>query len=91
MATGYNVQITIKSVTKGECSQGFKPGDTWLIKENKTPGGMCLGAFNAIFPALQVFRTGGEQHWDEDKDVTCVSCPDPKHQLIFELKRLRED
>lgn len=89
MAKQYDVQITIKSVTKSKCSQGFKPGDTWLIKEDKTPGGMCLGAFEAAYSSLRVLRCGGEQYWDKDKDVSYVSCPDPEVQLIYELKRLR--
>ncbi len=90
MSKQYDIQVTIKSVTKGECPQEFKPGDTWLI-QGKTPGGMCFGAFDAMSPMLRVFRLGGEQPWDEDRDVTYISCPDAKHQLIYELKRLRED
>lgn len=86
----YDVQITVKSITTGNCSQGFKPGDTWLVK-SKTPSEMCLGAFGALFNTLAVLRFGGERPYDEDRDVILVSCPDLKHQVIYELRRLRED
>lgn len=84
----YDVQITVKSITTGNCSQGFKPGDTWLVK-NRTPDGMCLGAFGALYSTLSVLRFGGERSYDEDRDVVQVSCPDLAHQVIYELRRLR--
>ena len=92
MAKQYAVEITVKAITQSKgCAIGHKPGDTWLVKENKTPDGICLGAFNALLPALKVFRCGGEHHFDKDRDVTCVSCPDRNVQVIWELRRLRSD
>jgi len=85
----YTVQITITEVIKGKCEQGFKPGDTWLIEKNLTPGSFCMNAFcQAVYPALRTFRYGGEQRWDKDKNVTYVACPDLHHHVIFELRRL---
>jgi len=86
----YSVQITVKSITKGECPQGFKPGDTWTV-QSKTPDGMCSGAYGALLNTLAVLRHGGERPWDEDRDVVLASCPDMKHYVIYELRRLRED
>jgi len=85
----YKVKVTIESVTKGECPQGFKVGDSWIIEDGKTPGGMCAGAYNSVAPAIRLFRLGGEQPWDTNKDVTHVSCPDPKHRVIYQVTRLR--
>ncbi|MFC2071606.1 TIGR04076 family protein [Chloroflexota bacterium] len=85
----YNVQITVKSVTKGECPQGNKPGDTWLVK-NKTPDGVCLAAFGVLYSTLSLLQFGGERPYDEDGDVVLVPCPDMKHYVIYELRRLRE-
>ena len=85
----YNVRVTIQSVTKGECPQKFKAGDSWLIEDGKTPGGMCTSAYNAVFPVIRLFRLGGEQPWDKDKDVTYISCPDSERWLIYEVRRLR--
>jgi uncharacterized repeat protein (TIGR04076 family) len=90
MVKEYPVQVTVKS-KKGKCNQGMKPGDTWLIKEGKTPGGVCIYAWNCIYPVLRVFRHGGEHWWNPDKDVAHVSCSDPENQVIFEVKRLREE
>ena len=89
MNVPYNVSVTVHSVTKGQCPQGIKTGDSWLIENGKTPANMCAGAYNSVAPAIRTFRLGGEHPWDEDKDVTYVSCPDPEHWLIYEVKRLR--
>lgn len=88
MAEPYKIQVTLKSITKGECPMGFKPGDTWVL-EGKTPDGMCTSAYQAIFPAYRILRFGGEQPWDEDKDVTYVSCPDHERVSVYEVRRLR--
>ena len=84
----YKVKVTVSAVTKGECPQGFKVGDIWLIEDGKTPGGMCAGAYSSVAPAIRTFRFGGQHHWDEDKDVTYVSCPDAKHWVVYEVRRL---
>lgn len=84
----YKVKVVVESVTKGKCPQGFKPGDSWLVEDGKTPGGMCAGAYNSIAPAISLFRLGGEHPWDSNKDFTCLSCPDPEHFVIYELTRL---
>ena len=83
------VKVTIESVIKGECPQGFKAGDSWIVEDGKTPGGMCAGAYNSVAPAIRLFRLGGEQPWDANKDTTHVSCPDPEHWVIYQVTRLR--
>ncbi len=91
MAKTYDVEISVKSITQDKaCSLGHQVGDTWLVK-SLTPEGMCLGSFNALLPALRVFRSGGEFNFDKDRDITHVSCPDPHVQVVWELKRLRSD
>ena len=89
MPIPYKVGVTVHSITKEECPQEFKVGDTWLIENGKTPSGMCSGAYNSCAPAIRTFRLGGEHPWDDDKDVTCISCPDPKVCVVYEIKRLR--
>ncbi|MFC2018510.1 TIGR04076 family protein [Chloroflexota bacterium] len=85
----YQVKVTVHEVTKGDCPRGVKVGDSWLVKRGETPGGMCSSAYNAVAPAMRTFRFGGEHPWDVDKDVAYVSCPDPKHWVIYEVRRLR--
>ena len=89
MADRYDVEVMITSVTKGKCPQGFKVGNHWLIKDGKTPGGMCAGAYESVSPAIRTFRLGGQHPWDEHKDVTYVSCPDPEHWVIYRVRRFR--
>lgn len=89
MPAMYKVQVTVKSVIKGKCPQGFKAGDSWLIEDGKTPGGMCSGAYESVGSSIRLFQLGGEHPWDKDKDVTQVSCPDPEHWVIYEVRRLR--
>lgn len=91
MAKPMPVQITITEIRgTGRCSQGFKVGDSWLIKKNLTPTNFCLSAFHAIYPALRTLRYGGETPFGE-KDVTYIACPDVKHVVVFELRRIRPD
>lgn len=89
MAEFYDVEVTVKSVTKNPCPQGHKVGDKWFIEGGKTPGGMCVSAYNAVAPDIWLFSLGGEHPWDKDKDITEVMCPDPNVGLIFEVKRVR--
>ena len=89
MANRYKVKVTVQSVTKGECGRGFKPGDSWLIENGETPPGMCGDAYISCAPAIRLFWLGGEHPWDTDKDTTYRSCPDAKHVVVYEIKRLR--
>ena len=45
MAESFKVMVTVESVLKGKCPRGFKAGDSWLIEDGKTPGGMCASAY----------------------------------------------
>ncbi len=89
----YDVEITVHSITKRKCHAGHKVGDSWLCKKDKTPGGMCVGAFNAIIPSLRTLIHGGAHYWDQrsnpEGDISYVSCPDRNVQVVYELKRLR--
>ena len=88
MARMFDVAVTVKSAPNG-CSQGFKEGDSWLIK-NRTPEGMCLPAFGAMYRQIMTLRYGGASPFGEDKDVMWGVCPDPNHCLVYEAKRLRK-
>jgi uncharacterized repeat protein (TIGR04076 family) len=80
----YKIQVTVVKATNG-CSLGFKEGDTWLIT-NKTPGGMCLSAYATIYPNIRTLRYGG----GGDRSISRVSCPDPNHCVVYEVKRIDE-
>ncbi len=88
MAERYKSSIEVVS-QKGECALEHKVGDRWVV-DRKTPEGMCLSAFNALFPSLRVLMFGGSFPWEDDPDVTTVACPDATNPVVFELRRLRE-
>jgi len=73
---------------KGRCSVGHKMGDEWSIS-GKTPEGICLSAFNSLFPNLRVLMFGGTFSWSNDPDAVTVACPDAANPVVFELKRVR--
>jgi len=88
MAETYDVVVRVIS-QKGTCGPGHKVGDEWTISSG-TPEGMCLSAFDAIYPSLRVLRFGGEFPWESNPDVTSLACPDAENPVVFELTRLRK-
>ena len=88
MAEIYDVVAKVVS-QKGTCGANHKVGDQWVIG-SKTPEGICLSAFNALFPNLRVLRFGGSFPWSADPDVTTAACPDAQNPVVFELRRLQK-
>ncbi|MBI4334155.1 MAG: TIGR04076 family protein [Chloroflexi bacterium] len=86
----YRIQITVKRVTNGVCSNAMRPGKSWIM-DDKTPGGMCLSAFNALLPYMRVLQFGGRFHFHKDPDAPLeFACPDHNRLVIFEVKRLKD-
>ena len=83
----HDVKVKVIS-QKGNCGAGHKVGDEWVIS-GKTPEGICLSAFNALFPATRVLMFGGSFPWSNDPDVASAACPDAANPVVFELKRVR--
>ncbi|MBW1763279.1 MAG: TIGR04076 family protein [Deltaproteobacteria bacterium] len=88
MAEMHDVSIKVVSVN-GSCAAGHRAGDEWIIKEDKTPAGICGGAFCSIFPESRVLAFGGSFPWSPDPDVSQVACSDAKNPVVFELRRLQ--
>ena len=86
MATRYKIRVRVVS-QKGTCGNGHKVGDEWVV-ESKTLDGICISAFNSIYPSLRVLRYGGSFPWDADPDITTVACQDAINSVVFELRRL---
>ena len=89
MSEMYDVSIKVIS-QKGTCGHGHKVDDEWVIKDDKTPEGICLGAFSSIYPEARVLSFGGSCPWSQDPDVAQLACPDAKNPVVFELRRLRK-
>lgn len=79
-------EIKIMEVN-GDCVAGHKPGDTYLMEGFKTPGGLCIHAFHALYPWLQVLRFGGKIPWEKEKEVS-LACPDHKNQVVVKVFRI---
>ena len=89
MAESYDISIKVIS-QKGTCAAQHKVGDEWVIKDGKTPQGVCLNAFDALYPFSQALMYGGVFPWETDPDVTTIACPDAENPLVLELRRLRK-
>jgi len=87
-AKSYKVVVRVIS-QKGTCSQEHKVGDEWVVGE-KTPEGICLSAFQALFPDIRVLMYGGSFPWMKDPDIAIVACPDGDNPVIFEARRIKE-
>ena len=88
MAERYAVAIKVIS-QKGTCHTEHKVGDEWVM-ERKTPKGICLLAFYALYPNARVLMFGGSFPWETDPDVNTITCPDAQNPVVFELRRLRK-
>ena len=89
MAQQYKITVKVVSM-KGSCAAGHKIGDEWVIEGDHTPAGMCMYAYNSLFPFTQVLSLGGTLPWEPDPDITNVSCTNAAHPVIFEVRRVPE-
>ncbi len=88
MAERYEVAVRVVS-QKGTCNLEHRVGEEWVI-DKKTPEGICLAAFDVLYPFARVLMFGGAFPWETDPDVTTVACPDAENPVVFELRRLRQ-
>jgi uncharacterized repeat protein (TIGR04076 family) len=84
----YKVIATVKSV-KGKCPNQNQVGDRIEVERGKVVGCKCPSAFNSIYPIVFAMRFGAKLPWLEDEDVAIAACPDPEHQVIFEIRRVK--
>lgn len=88
MAERYDVQVKVVS-QKGTCNAEHKVGNEWVIRQH-TPPGICLSAFNTLYPNARALMFGGTLPWSENPDTATVACPDAENPVVFELRRLRK-
>ena len=84
----YDVSVKVIS-QEGKCDLNHKVGEEWIITD-RTPGGLCLGAAQVIYPEARVLKFGGAFPWTPDKDVVRVACPDIENPVLFEVRRIRK-
>jgi uncharacterized repeat protein (TIGR04076 family) len=76
----------------GACRFGYKVGDTWEVSVWENDG-LCGLAYNAFFPFITMFQTGGRAVWKrtdpgtDSKDMVVRTCPDMRPGFRFRIKR----
>ena len=82
----YDVKVKCLGGKKA-CDIGIQPGQEWICNE-RTPEGMCPLVYNANFPVIWAMMTGATFPWQQDPDVTYVSCTNPEVGNTYELRRI---
>jgi uncharacterized repeat protein (TIGR04076 family) len=78
------------TVTGGKCSgDTHKVGQEFVFADT-TPGGICLGAWNAIAPYLTALRYGANFPWEEKEGCVTIGCPEPDGGIVLQLERIEE-
>lgn len=86
----FKVIVTIKSVTKRPCPN-FKVGDTWIVEQGKTPDkSMCSRVYYSVAFAMQTMNNMDPNMPESERNATEICCPDTRHLLIYEVKRMDE-
>ncbi|MFC1978604.1 TIGR04076 family protein [Chloroflexota bacterium] len=83
MAKPYKIEVTVHSITNGECCDGHKVGESWLFESSKTPDGMCSSAYQSMYGAIQKIRYRGQ----DDEPPKYISCP-LAPMTVYELKKV---
>jgi uncharacterized repeat protein (TIGR04076 family) len=90
---GYSVIIELIDAEDPSCCRfGYKVGDRWEVNvwEN---AGLCGLAYNALFPFITMFQTGGKALWmrsGADMSKVIRTCPDLRAGFRFLIKRKEE-
>ena len=66
----------------------MKKGEKFIF-EARTPVGMCVRAFNAIFPSAFAMRYSDKMPWEKGEGYADVTCPDG--DIVVRLARVKDD
>ena len=66
----------------------MKKGEKFIFEAN-TPEGMCVRAFNAIFPSAFAMRYSDKMPWEKGEGYADVTCPDG--DIVVRLTRVKDD
>ncbi len=88
--SGHPVVIELTDAKDPSCCRfGYKVGDRWEVSVWESAD-LCGLAYNALFPFITMFQTGGKAVWKrsgDDKDSVIRPCPDSRAGFRFLLKR----
>lgn len=74
---------------RGNCVANHYVGEKIIMEGFKTPSGICIHVFNALYPWLQVLRFNGKIPWEKEREFK-VACPDHKNQVVVGVFRIDE-
>ncbi|MHA2371176.1 MAG: TIGR04076 family protein [Candidatus Hodarchaeales archaeon] len=80
------IEIKITKIYGEEiCSRGFEVGDSFVYPDDRAT--ICPAALSVIRPYMLVLSYGGSMDPD-DPDSVSVSCPDAKHPVVYQIRRV---
>lgn len=87
----YKIRCEVVSIAgdKEKCigAAKMKKGESFVF-EARTPEGMCVRAFNAIFPSAFAMRYSDKMPWEKGDGYAEVTCPDG--DVVIRLSRIKE-
>ncbi len=87
----YKIRCEVISIAgdKEKCigAAKMKKGETFIF-EARTPEGMCVRAFNAIFPSAFAMRYSEKMPWEKAEGYVDVTCPDG--DIVVRLTRVKD-
>ena len=88
----YNIRCEVMSIAgdKEKCIGAAKmqKGEKFIF-EARTPEGMCVRAFNAIFPSAFAMRYSDKMPWEKGEGYADVTCADG--DIVVRLTRVKDD
>jgi uncharacterized repeat protein (TIGR04076 family) len=87
----YKIKCEVISIAgdKEKCigAAKMRKGENFVF-EARTPEGMCVRAFNAIFPSAFAMRYSDKMPWEKGEGYVEVTCPDG--DIVIRLSRIKE-
>jgi len=84
-----DLKITVVSRAGGGCRGNHYVGQTFYVVDALTPKGICINAWSAMLPSINVLMFQGRMPWG-CVDKMRVACPDGENQTIFEIVAIDE-
>ena len=88
----YKIRCEVMSIAgeKEKCIGAAKmqKGEKFVF-EARTPEGICVRAFNAIFPSAFAMRYSDKMPWENGDGYADVTCPDG--DIVIRLTRVKDD
>jgi|WetSurMetagenome_2_1015567.scaffolds.fasta_scaffold96636_3 uncharacterized repeat protein (TIGR04076 family) len=88
----HKIQITIIAKEgKGNCPNGHKVGDVFIVNRKSPTPPLCLAALFNLLNPIRIFEGGGSYPHYPDPDSYQMLCPDIGQRMLFEVRRLPEE